>query len=118
MPRTSTLWISTAAAFAGGLVAGLFVAPTSGRALRKQIADCTRAQGSRVEERLQQRLQQLDAQLTALEEQVQATTAALGRRWREAAEQALDTYRPAVPESSWGVEPDDLARELRHLPRR
>lgn len=114
MPRTSTLWFSTAAAFAGGLFSGLLVAPTSGREFRQRIVECTQTQGAWVE----RRLQRIETQLSALEDQMQTTTTAFSERFREVTGRALDAYVPTMPESSWAVEKGELARELRFMPRK
>ena len=111
--NTSHSQLMTAlAAFTGGFMAGLLVAPET----RRQLSRTARGSSQWVGERLHA----LDAQLRSIEQDIQAAGAQFGDRVRTMTRHAVAAYVPALPEDEveWDVERGDLAQDLRHLPRR
>ena len=108
--------LTAVVAFAGGFLAGVLFAPQSGREARRRIAetaqDSTRWMG--------ERLQAVETQLGAVEQQIQAAGAQFGEKMRGAAGKAVDQYVPSVPDDADALQIDqeDVDHDLRHMPRK
>lgn len=104
------------AAFTGGLLAGLLLAPRSGRKMRRLIAKKAQAQSRWAE----QRLHDVETQLSALEQQLRDAGAGLSDQLRDATQKAVEQVTPTVPDdpAAWSVEGREVASELRRMPRR
>lgn len=114
MRTTSNLLLTAAAAFSGGLLAGLLFAPQSGRRARAGIA--RRARGSH--DWLTDRFRAVETRLGRLEDQVQDIGEQLSERLRTTTSQALDQVLPGLPEGdpAWSLDSREIARELRDMP--
>ena len=116
MNTSQTLLLTALTSFVGGFLAGLILAPASGEESRRRLArsaeDSTRWLGDRVKD--------LEVQLTAIEEQLQASGAQLGERLREAAQQAADPYVPGLADEDedWEMSRKEIAKDLRRMPRK
>ncbi len=115
MKTTQTILLA-AVAFAGGYLAGLLFAPASGRETRRRIArsaqEPSRWVGGQVHA--------FEARLAALEAQLQTLSRQFAEKMRETTQGALDQVLPSVPEDdeAWQIEGDELARNLRRMPRK
>jgi len=116
MTTRQALLLTAVSSFASGFLAGVLLAPYSGREARRRLVQTTQdstrwAAG---------RLHDLEARLGTLEQQIHTAGTQLGDKMRETAHKAVDPYLPVLPEEdeAWKVERDELARDLRHLPRR
>lgn len=109
MTRTNVL-LTALATFAGGFVAGLILAPQSGRDARGALAQKLRAQT----QRLEAHVHAVEAHIEEVEAHLQHSGEALGSRVKG----ALDVQvAGALEEDAWSLEQEDLARDLRQLPR-
>ena len=116
MNTRETLFLTAVAAFAGGFLAGMLFAPASGRDARRRIAETAQDSSRWVGDRLQD----LEAQLGTLEEQIQTAGSQFSEKMRGAAKKAVDPYLPSLPEDdeAWKVERKELTKDLRRMPRR
>ena len=114
--KTLDILIVGAAAFAGGYLAGVLLAPRSGEETRQQIGERAKAQTRWVE----QRIARLEDQIGKVEEQLRQKSGAFGDQVREAAQNAVDQVVPSLPDDpkAWGVGDDDVAGDLRHMPKK
>ena len=92
--------------FAGGCLAGLLLASRQGQDVRRRLAI-----------QAQESLHRIEAQLAALEEDVEAAGYRLAERVRTATHGAFDPFSVAMPEG-WSLRREEIAQDLRHLPRR
>lgn len=108
-------WLVAVAAFAGGVLSGLLLAPESGQDVRRRVTRTARGSARWAG----QRLHDVEDQLDALERQLQTLSAQLGQRLCEATQRAAHHYLPSAPadEAAWTLEGADLVRDLRRLPR-
>lgn len=115
MNTRQTQLLTAVAAFAGGFLAGVLLAPQSGREARRRIVQTAQDSTRWVEDRLQT----IETQLGVLEQQMQAAGAQFGEKVREAATRTVEHYVPALSDDGDLLEMDqeDLTRDLRHLPR-
>lgn len=112
--RVSIL-LTAVAGFAGGLLAGLLLAPQAGRATRRRLAESARDSTHWMEEQFHA----FEHQLAEVEHQLQEAGTHLTDRVRAATQDAVDQYLPSMPDDeTWALGRDDLSRDLRHLPRR
>jgi gas vesicle protein len=100
----------------GGVAAGLLLAPQSGRKLRGMIAERAKAQSRWAE----QQLETLEERLSEVEERLRESAHHLAEQAREATHKATDQVFPDLPEDpqDWNIEGNDVAGELRRMPRR
>ena len=103
-------------AFGGGFLAGILLAPNSGEETRGRIADEAKDQFKR----LDKQIHGLEAQLSALQDQLSSVSTDVGERFRSAAHKGVEKVIPELPDDpdSWKVEDDEVASELRHMPRK
>jgi gas vesicle protein len=113
MNTRQTQLLTAVAAFAGGFLAGVLLAPQSGREARRRIARTAQDSTRWVEDRLQT----VETQLGALEQQIQAAGAQFGEKVQEVAAKTVEQYVPSLPDDSDLLEKEDLTRDLRRMPR-
>jgi gas vesicle protein len=114
-------------AFAGGLLAGILLAPDSGARTRKRIAKEAKSQLRN----LGKQLDGLENRIEGLQKQVKESGSQFGERVVDAARQAgshlgdkvADAAKQAVAsaekvEEAFHVEPNDVAKDLRRMPRK
>lgn len=114
--RDLDILVAAVVAFAGGLAAGLLLAPQSGRTLRGMIAERARAQTRWVE----QQLNTVEERLATVEDRLRESGQELGAKVREATQKAVDQVVPSLPDDpeEWNLEDKDVAGELRRMPRK
>lgn len=112
MNARQTLLLAAAGAFAGGFFAGLVYTSERGQATRRRLAASAYDSAAWMEHRFHE----VEAQLRALEAQIEQTGQAFAGRVREAADQAAEQYIPQAPKD-WEIEGDEVSRAL-SLPRR
>ena len=110
MKNAKALFFVAAATFASGFLSGLMFAPDSGRASRRRIAEKAQAQGRRLGEHIQS----IEKQLCVLERDLQL----LGRRLGDQLHSATQGHAGADDEMTWEVDPEEVTRELRGMPRK
>ena len=108
-----SMTLVAASAFAGGYFSGLLLAPRTGRAARRRLTRQARASSKW----LGGRVHALEAQLAALEQEIEALGHQFSAKVRAATHGAFNAFVPGFPDG-WGLERGEMARELRHLPRR
>ncbi len=123
MASTRDTLLTALAAFAGGLLTGILIAPDSGARTRERIADEARARMKRLEGRLDS----IQEQLSGLDDVLGRKTADLTRRARQVGEQVSARVRSAAHEAG-SVVPDDpdafhvdsgeVAHDLRRMPKK
>ena len=101
------------AALAGGVAAGVFFAPQTGRKLRSQLVQSTQDSAHWVSGRLHT----LENSLASLEEQLHSAGDQFADSLHEKTDKVLSYYLPDVP-ASWELEDREVARQLRRMPRR
>jgi len=106
MKNATARFFVAAATFAGGFVAGLMAAPDSGRASRRRIAE--KAQTQR--HRLGEHLHAIEEQLVVLEQDLHQ----LGKRFGD----QLRADGGTEEAITWDVDPEEVTRELRGMPRK
>ncbi|MBO6577299.1 MAG: YtxH domain-containing protein [Rhodothermales bacterium] len=100
-------------AFAGGVVAGILLAPQSGAETRERLSDEARS-----------RLSRIDGQLDGLEKRLAEVSAHLREASHDLGERVkhstVDQVLPDVPEDpeAFEVDRDEVASDLRHMPRK
>lgn len=99
-------------AFAGGFLAGILLAPESGAKTRKKIAKEAQSQLRG----LGKQLDGLETRIEGLQKQVRETGTHLGERVVDAAKQVVTTVTEEAAEIR--VEANDVARDLRRMPRK
>jgi hypothetical protein len=109
MSSTRSVLVITAAAFAGGFMAGVLYQTPSARQFRGSLATSARTQAHWLE----QRLEVLENQIRQLEGQLQQAGSDLGQRLRGA------VARPQEEPERWDVDVDtrEVERELPRIPR-
>jgi gas vesicle protein len=108
-------WIAAlAAAFAGGLLTGILFAPRTGRDLRQSIASRALEPAHWAEERLQE----IERQLVALERDLRASSTEFGEKLRETTHRTVSHYVPEVPDDTkaWNVDSPEVTRDLPRMP--
>jgi len=111
MNSRQSLLLTALASFAGGFVAGVLMAPESRRRLAAGAQGSARWVGHQ--------MHAIEAQLTALEHQLNTISADLGERVRATTKEAFDPHVPSIPdEEMWEFEGEDVARDLRRMPRK
>lgn len=115
MSQNNNILLTALAAFAGGVLAGLLLAPQSGQESRRYLARQARQQARRAEDQWHQ----VEAKLNAVEQQVEKIGHQVGDRLREAGAQAVDQIRPAFPENpdDWQVKAAEMTEDLSRMPR-
>ena len=99
-------------AFAGGMLAGILLAPQSGAATRAKLSEEGRVQLKRMEDQLAV----LEKKLSEVGGQVVASGHEMGGKMRES---TVGQVLPDVPDSeSFKVDDKEVASDLRHLPRK
>jgi gas vesicle protein len=106
MKNAKALFFVAAATFAGGFLAGLMAAPDSGHVSRQRLAE--KAQTQR--HRLGEHLQAIEKQLAALEQDLHL----LGKRFSD----QLRSDDEAEEAITWDIDSEEVARELRGMPRK
>ena len=100
-------------AFAGGIATGILLAPSSGSETREKIGQQAQAQLGKME----RRMKELEKQIEHMAESVKDSSASvLGEVKEAAASQTLPDV-PSDPEA-FQVGEDEVAGDLRHLPRK
>ena len=101
------------AAFAGGVVAGILLAPQSGAETREQISGEAKASLRRLEGQIQG----LEKRLADLGEQLKEGGQELGDKVKKS---TIDQVLPEVPgdPAAFDLAGDDVSRDLRHMPRK
>ncbi len=108
-----TRFCTLTAAFTTGLCVGLLVAPRSGEHTRRRIAVRARWQMRRAEHKLEE----VERQLTELNERLNATRQEWGTRLREAAEETIGDHIPDLSDD-WDLKEEEVSRELRNMSRK
>lgn len=110
------LFTTALAAFAGGFVAGLLLAPHSGQKMRQLIAKKAKAQSRWMEHQLEG----LQDQVNTLKDEVHAASQQVGDKVRTATNEVVDQVLPNLPDEAdaWGVEGQDVVGDLRRMPRK
>ncbi|MFQ5569720.1 MAG: YtxH domain-containing protein [Rhodothermales bacterium] len=116
MNTRQTILLTAISAFAGGFFAGLIFAPQTGRETRQRLVRT--AQGST--RWLGEQLDAVEAKIGVLEQQIHKTTSQFTEKVRETAHHTVDQYVPSMPDDTkaWTVEREDLAHDLRRMPRK
>ena len=112
MAETQRTIITGLLAFAGGFLAGVLLAPESGAKTRKRIAKEAQSQLRH----LGKQLDGLEDRIEGLQKQVKESGAHLGERVVGAAKQVVSTVAEEAAEIR--VEANDVAKDLRRLPRK
>lgn len=110
--RQTVFWTALAA-FAGGYASWRWLAPRSEQALRDSLAAQARASSGW----MGTQWQAAEAQLAALEAEVETAGRAFSDKVRSLTQNAFDPLTFELSEA-WQLERGEVARELRHLPRR
>lgn len=99
-------------AFAGGMLAGILLAPQSGAATRAKLSEEGRVQLKRMEDQLAS----LEKKLAEVGDHVVATSHEMGGKMRES---TVGQVLPDVPDAeAFKVDDKEVASDLRHLPRK
>jgi gas vesicle protein len=100
-------------AFAGGMMAGVLLAPQSGAETRGKITDEARVQLKRMEGQLEG----LEKKLADVTSQVIETSGEVSEKIRGA---TVDQVLPELPEDpeAFKIAADELAGDLRHMPKK
>lgn len=111
MNATKSLFVA-AAAFAGGYLAGLMLAPYSGERNRRIVRDKLRAQSRWFEAQFAT----LEGKVEAMEQQVEH----LGHEIADAAHKTVEHFVPSLPDDpdAFHIERKDVAKDLRRMPKR
>lgn len=108
MKNAKALFFVAATTFVGGYLSGLLSAPDSGRSSRRRIAEKAQVQ----RQRLGEHVRSIEEQLSGLERDLHL----LGQRFSD---QLRHTNQDDASEDiAWEVDPDEVTRELRGMPRR
>jgi gas vesicle protein len=118
---SATRVLSAAFAFAGGVVAGILMAPRSGVETREMLAEEARGQLKTISKQLRN----LETQVNGLVDQMRSASDDLGQKVKHATDDlgqkvkqaTVDHVVPEVPES-FDVNDNEVASELRHMPRK
>ena len=104
-----------AGTLAAGFVAGVLFAPASGKKTRGQIGDQARRQLSHAEKKLED----VERQLTALNERVGETTSEWSDKLKDAARETVDQHLPdlSMPGEKWDIDDKEMKQELRKMAR-
>lgn len=104
------------AVFATGLCAGLLLAPRSGETTRRRLAVRARYQMRRAE----QKLDEVEQQLSTLNDRISETSKDLSTRVRTAAEETISDHLPDLGSTAddWNLDEKEVSRELRHMSRK
>jgi gas vesicle protein len=99
-------------AFAGGMLAGILLAPQSGADTRAKLSEEGKVQLKRMEDQLAA----LEQKLSEVGDQVVATSQEVGGKVRES---TVGQVLPEVPDAeAFKVDDKEVASDLRHLPRK
>jgi gas vesicle protein len=114
MSQNNNTLLTALVAFAGGVLAGMLLAPQSGQESRRYLARQARQQARRAEEQWHR----VEAKLSAVEQQVEHLGHQVGDRLREAGAQAVEQVRPAFPENpdEWKVKAAEMTQDLPRMP--
>ncbi len=116
MSTTSKL-ITAVSAFAGGILAGMLLAPESGKENRRRVAARMKEQSRKIE----QQLNELEEKYHDIEKEVVATSHDIADKLRDKTYQTVDHYLTSVPDDAdkeWGIEGEDVAQNLKRIPRK
>lgn len=112
MADTQQTIITALLAFAGGFVAGILLAPESGSKTRKRIGKEAQSQLRN----LGKQLDGLEDRIDGLQKQVKEGGAQLGERVVDKAKQVIAGV--AEEAADFSVEANDVAKDLRRMPRK
>lgn len=103
-------------AFAGGLIAGLLIAPESGEKSRRRLAAAARQQI----DRLEGQVRTLERRLHEMEDDVRSSGRDIADRVRTATADAAHAVLPDLGDEDepWELGRQDVAHSLRRMPRR
>ena len=113
---TTTKFITAVSAFAGGIIAGLLLAPDSGRENRRRVSEKMKEQSRKLE----QQIDELEDKYRDVESEVVKSGHDIADKLRDKTYKTVDHYLTSVPddaEQEWGIEGDDVAKNLKRIPR-
>lgn len=114
---TTSKFITAVSAFAGGIIAGMLLAPDSGRENRRRVAEKMKEQSRRLEEQIGE----LEDKYRDIEKDVVESGQEIADKLRDRTYKTVDHYLTSVPDDAdkeWGIERDDVAQNLKRMPRR